>query len=547
MLNQGNITLTIGSNPGDGNRGSLAALLITGVSATAPDPRLATLSTVSKVLNPSDTLTVAITNIGEEETLSLSEAVLSGPDAAKFTIQESLDSLLPGESGVITLAFEADGAVGNVAATLTLPSNDPVAPSQTVQITGTVYDPHFEWSGTGANFGELESPADAIPAVYTLTNSGASGPLTFSQIAIEGVNASGFTFTSPPPTTLEPGATAEVEINFVGTLPGSYYATLVLASNDPVFPSVNIPLEAQLSNPNYSVGLNFTNGYSNPRVEGKTVYGFTNWFDLGPDLDQPDNPGAFILDGTVTVDDHLTVSWNASNGYDAGLENVPDQQVYRVYLDDWDNDTSYEENDGIGVSVQLSGLAAWLNAHSAQAYTITAYRSTDSSSQFHDVSIRRGLPQDGQPLAELPEIGVIGTSIYGTNSFPVDDSNPNGTRGWGVSAPLTEDAVTLTLPVNSPGLRGTLAALSISVATLPPVTTDIAITAFSFDAATGVLSLTWTSAGGEAFTVQQSTTLQEGSWSPLPSGNVTGAAGSTTWTGTVATPATGPLFFRVIK
>ncbi|MDA7613677.1 hypothetical protein N8586_00950 [Verrucomicrobiales bacterium] len=71
------------------------------------------------------TETLRIRNAGDTQTLTLSDAAITGPNQDVFTLGDFPTSLAPGEEGLATITFDAGGAKGNYEATLSYKTNDP--------------------------------------------------------------------------------------------------------------------------------------------------------------------------------------------------------------------------------------------------------------------------------------------------------------------------------------------------------------------------------------------------------------------------------------
>jgi hypothetical protein len=212
-------------------------------------------------------------------------------------------------------------------------------------------------------------------------------------------------------------------------------------------------------------GLNITDGWPAPMIGGYTVDGCANWTDSMADMGGGGtNPqfGTLALTGTP-----ITAVWNSANTWAAGAEGTKDQGLYRVYLDDGDGGSSLVGGDGIGVSVTLTGLGAWLAANGATSYQIRCYGSTDTdNASFQPVLIRAGAPNaaDGaNQLLNLTVLDTVNRLIIGPGDYP-PNTTPDPTwgmwqpRGYGDSiAGLTDDVVTLTIASRDGSTRGTLA------------------------------------------------------------------------------------------
>lgn len=212
------------------------------------------------------------------------------------------------------------------------------------------------------------------------------------------------------------------------------------------------------------IGLNFCDTWTNPHVSDGTADGLSNWTDsraVGDDTDASKQTVPLALTGGGGV----TAVWNSANTWAAGSEGTNEQALYRVYLDD----------GGSGVSVTITGLAAWLAAEGMSSYQIRAYNSTDTdNATFHALTIHDG-------IATGPALATIVSTVMGPGDYP-PNTTPDPTwgmwqpRGFGDSVnTLTADTVTLTLPARDGTVRGTLAAFKITAVPEPASSSLLAL------------------------------------------------------------------------
>ena len=108
------------------------------VPVSSDDPNLAvTRSGVFKG-GSAETVPVSITNTGKTQTLTISDAVVRGENAGLFSVLSRPDSLAPGESGVMELAFTPGASEGLLLAELALTSNDQSHPEIVVDLATSV-------------------------------------------------------------------------------------------------------------------------------------------------------------------------------------------------------------------------------------------------------------------------------------------------------------------------------------------------------------------------------------------------------------------------
>ena len=134
------------------------------LSAIPSDPNaVADRSVNFGLLDQSDgarTETLRIRNAGDTQTLTLSDAAISGPNQDVFTLGDFPTSLAPGEEAFATVTFDAGGAKGNYQATLSYKTNDP-DPSEadlTANLSARVANlagPIARWSLDDASGGDM--------------------------------------------------------------------------------------------------------------------------------------------------------------------------------------------------------------------------------------------------------------------------------------------------------------------------------------------------------------------------------------------------------
>ena len=210
------------------------------------------------------------------------------------------------------------------------------------------------------------------------------------------------------------------------------------------------------------IGLNFTDGWPTPMLAGETSDGCSNWYDSVANYNGG-APNDVKYHGTVTFGG-LTATWASANTWAAGQEINSEQQQYRVYLDDGDGGSSLVGGDGIGVSVTISGLAAYMAANNMTSYQLRTYSSSDTTGgSFQPVSVRSGAPNAADGANQLLNLAVItsfSVPVLGDGAFPTGTSG-NSIRGYGDSVWLTDDVITLTIPSRGGSIRGTLAGLQV--------------------------------------------------------------------------------------
>lgn len=213
------------------------------------------------------------------------------------------------------------------------------------------------------------------------------------------------------------------------------------------------------------LGINFNNNDGAGAQEGSSTFGAT-WTDV--------NSASGTAGSANGSSSNVTFDWNSQEFYQGGSWTGTDGfnsaiGTMRVYLDDGDGlggsapvDMGATGSDGIGVSVRLSGLSAWLASEGASAYRITLYHSTDTgSATFRDFSLRDGSTVSSSILETItPTVGGNG-SWDGTSEDPSGNSTV-GTRGiTEFTGSYDQDVLTITGLSRSGSSRGGLSAIVI--------------------------------------------------------------------------------------
>jgi hypothetical protein len=126
--------------------------------------------------------------------------------------------------------------------------SDPVTPTINVPLSGTGLAPVASVVPTSLTFAsQLVNTTSGAQAV-TLTNTG-SATLTINSITLTGANAAVFAQTNGCGGTLAAGANCSISVTFTPTAAGAAFAGLAISSNDPVNPTVTVPLSGTGTTP----------------------------------------------------------------------------------------------------------------------------------------------------------------------------------------------------------------------------------------------------------------------------------------------------------
>ena len=236
--------------------------------------------------------------------------------------------------------------------------------------------------------------------------------------------------------------------------------------------AIPIPL-ANAATPT-TIGLKFSDGRTFTQMSGKTADGCSNWVDSfiinNNGFHDAGYPG--LAYGTTTLAGGIiTVQWYSATTFSGGAADDPEQQLYFSYLDDGDGNPV--NNDGIGVSVTLSGLSSWLAANQATHYQIRLYQAStwnlDQMLTNTPVSIRLGAPDPANGATQLTTLAVLETvqvPWLGDGGYPTTANGTGSARGYSDSSTnLNSDTITITIPsllALGYSTRGTLAAIKLT-------------------------------------------------------------------------------------
>lgn len=167
----------------------------------------------------------------------------------------------------------------------------------------------------------------------------------------------------------------------------------------------------------------------------------------------------------------IGLTYHAANPWAAGSETVSgsdaSQQVFREYLDDGGGGaSSYSATDSYGVTLQLSGLSAFVaNNPGATGYTISLLYSTDNTvTAFKIGEVRAGALTGANAVTDLTLLQTLGTPTVFANGgaapFP-GAGTTGGTRGYVTSTALSADAITVAISTSGAG-RGAIAGFVIN-------------------------------------------------------------------------------------
>jgi hypothetical protein len=232
-------SLTISSN--DPDEGSFKVDL-KGNGSVPPDISVspASLDFGDVLLNQSKTLTLTISNSGGSD-LQITNIQITGAGFSFKTQPQVPVTIQPGGNPVsievLFIPVNAQDYTGQI----TITSNDPDSPT-TIQLKGRgISAPNIEVTPASLDFGKVQINTTSDKTV-TIKNTGTK-VLNISSITISGSQA--FTIVSQSLTQIPEGEARNVTVRFSPTGELPYAGNLIISSNDPDTPSIQVPLTGE--------------------------------------------------------------------------------------------------------------------------------------------------------------------------------------------------------------------------------------------------------------------------------------------------------------
>jgi hypothetical protein len=170
---------------------------------------------------------VTLTNTGNG-TLSITGIQITGANASSFVFGNNCgSSVAPGASCTIHGHF-APTTAGALTAAIII--NDNAGGSQTVALAGTGAAPAASLSVTSLAFAPQTVGTASPSQPITLTNTG-NATLTITSVALSGANTSSFVFINDCGSSLAPGASGTIHVQFDPAAQGSLTAALTISDN----------------------------------------------------------------------------------------------------------------------------------------------------------------------------------------------------------------------------------------------------------------------------------------------------------------------------
>jgi len=221
-----NGTLTVqgsdGSSPATVNLSATAAVTGPQISLSQSAVQFGTVSVGS-----TGSSTVSISNTGSSD-LTISVISVTGSEFGEMGISTPR-TISAGQSASMQLTYKPTAA-GSDTGSLTITSNDPANPTETITMSGagsSTPSGQLQANPTSLSFGNVSTGANSTLHV-TLTNSGnAAVQITSIVAGGPGFTVNGFSV----PLTLNPSASATVNVVFAPTSAGSVTGTLTVTSN----------------------------------------------------------------------------------------------------------------------------------------------------------------------------------------------------------------------------------------------------------------------------------------------------------------------------
>lgn len=221
------------------NEAVIQSVMDNGVAGGQPDPFISADTVVTYTLaGTPQQYTIPIANDGSTQTLNVSGATFNGDP--NFSVTTLPGPIAPGETGDLVITFDPLGANGAFEGTVAITSDDPLTPTQNVIVRGSVQDPLIV-SDSVLDLGSNTS------GTLTISNNGATRPLNITAYNITGPSADKFD-TDATPGQIPAGGSQMINVTFdAGGDEGAFSASLEIASDDPLNPSITVTLLASVA------------------------------------------------------------------------------------------------------------------------------------------------------------------------------------------------------------------------------------------------------------------------------------------------------------
>ena len=187
-----------------------------------------------------ETFELTISNASQDTPLTINDIEIAGDDASKFSIVTAMPfTIAPNEQQTVEYTFDGMGDVGAIAASFVIKSDDPNAAEVSVALAGIIHDPVLA-PIDAIDFG---TSATSVTRALEISNTGLSQDLVIESITFTGVSANAFSATNPG--TIAAGAMGQSTVTFSPPVDqGFYQAVLVITTNDPVSPVIEVTVTA---------------------------------------------------------------------------------------------------------------------------------------------------------------------------------------------------------------------------------------------------------------------------------------------------------------
>ena len=457
-----------------------------------------------------ETLELEISNASQDSPITVTQIALTGDDAAKFSIVTPLPfTIAPGEQQTVEYTFDGTGALGTISASLVIESDDPVNGEIAAELTGTIHDPMIA-PFTELAFGEADT---FVTLPLEISNNGLSQDLVIESITFVGADPDAFSATNPG--TIAAGAMGESLVTFNPPADqGGYNAMLVITSNDPVSPVIQVlvtgtvPTEGTLI---WTVGLPGDGWPANLGMGGGPATIFVQ--ESGAN-DLPGDPANPAVNQQSDDDYYFAGVYNTvrdGGTYDpVGVVAENEMGAERAFAGA-DNNLRYHFNlpSTIGISTPLTISWDAFNLHGAGG---------DDPRYGVEVYVNGTLVSE-ETLIRTEQLGIINS----TPTFTLRDVNAAAGEGFDNYVELRG------INYNGDGGGNWMGVDHVSLVALPNEVFRIT----DIDRVDGEVSLSWQSSAGRYYAVDTSSDLA--SWEALiteyPEGGATEDATSYTDTG----------------
>jgi hypothetical protein len=214
----------------------------TGTPKMSVSPRSLNFGSIKTGASIQKTVTIANAGTGQ---LLVNSISISGANATEFSQTNNCTAVAAKGTCTVTVTFHPTLPFGKKAASLTISSNDAKKGTTSVNLSGQVSASKISVKPSSLSFGTMVAGGTPVIKTVKVFNKGLSD-LMINGMEITGTNASEFSQTNDCGT-VQAGGTCTTSVTYTPSdQKGKKSALLVISSNDPKKPNLNVKLTARI-------------------------------------------------------------------------------------------------------------------------------------------------------------------------------------------------------------------------------------------------------------------------------------------------------------